>query len=166
MQYRNTKKGFTLIELLVVIAIIGILSSVVLASLNSAREKSRDAKRVSDIKQLQLALELYFDANGEYPDATSKLAPTFIPQIPTDPLASAAYPYNSYTSKTIGAGADCDEASETCIFYHIGANLEQSTHTALGADLDTIGDVLDGDDADSCDTVATDTTRFCYDVTP
>ena len=53
------KKGFTLIELLVVIAIIGILASVVLASLNSARKKSRDARRVADIKQIQLALELY-----------------------------------------------------------------------------------------------------------
>jgi len=61
------KKGFTLIELLVVIAIIGILSSVVLASLNTARSKSRDAKRISDVKQIQLALELYYDQNGSYP---------------------------------------------------------------------------------------------------
>ena len=68
------KKGFTLIELLVVIAIIGILSSVVLASLNSARSKSRDAKRVSDVKQLQLALELYFDSFGDYPNATQFVA--------------------------------------------------------------------------------------------
>jgi prepilin-type N-terminal cleavage/methylation domain-containing protein len=61
------KKGFTLIELLVVIAIIALLSSVVLASLTSARMKSRDARRTSDLKQIQTALELFYDSKGRYP---------------------------------------------------------------------------------------------------
>src|SRR3990167_526198 len=52
-------RGFTLIELLVVITIIGLLASVVLARLSSARAKARDARRYSDLLQLQLALELY-----------------------------------------------------------------------------------------------------------
>src|SRR3989338_9565085 len=64
----KNQKGFTLIELLVVIAIIGILSSVVLASLNSARTKARDAKRVSELKSLQTALELFYDSSGHYPN--------------------------------------------------------------------------------------------------
>ncbi len=67
---KGSRKGFTLIELLVVIAIIGILSSVVLASLSTARQKSRDAKRISDLGQVQLALELYFDKVQSYPSTT------------------------------------------------------------------------------------------------
>ncbi len=63
----NNKKGFTLIELLVVIAIIGILSSVVLANLNTARSKARDARRISDIRQIQTGLALYYDKHGQYP---------------------------------------------------------------------------------------------------
>lgn len=69
----NKEKGFTLIELLVVIAIIGVLSTLAVVSLNNARQKSRDSKRVSDIKQIQNALELYYnDVNG-YPDAQAAI---------------------------------------------------------------------------------------------
>lgn len=64
------KGGFTLIELLVVISIIGLLSGLTLVSLNDARIKARDANRISDLHQIRLALELYFDSNGEYPNVT------------------------------------------------------------------------------------------------
>jgi len=59
--------GFTLIELLVVISIIGFLATVSVIAFNNARMKARDAKRMTDIKQIQTALELYFDSNGSYP---------------------------------------------------------------------------------------------------
>lgn len=65
------KKGFTLIELLVVIAIIALLSTLAVVALSSARQKSRDAKRLSDMKQLSTALELYFNDQGSYPVVTS-----------------------------------------------------------------------------------------------
>ena len=60
-------QGFTLIELLVVIAIIGLLSTLSVVSLNNARSRARDARRVSDIKQMQTALELYYNDVGTYP---------------------------------------------------------------------------------------------------
>lgn len=87
---RNKKeKGFTLIELLVVIAIIGLLASVVLLALNSARAKSRDAKRLADLRQLASALELYYNDNSTYPTATSNnpvgLAPKYIGLLPSAP---------------------------------------------------------------------------------
>ncbi len=66
-RFKNLLTGFTLIELLVVIAIIGLLSTLAVIALDSAREKSRDAKRVTDIKQMQTALELYFNDQKGYP---------------------------------------------------------------------------------------------------
>lgn len=65
------KKGFTLIELLVVIAILGLLSTLAVVALGSAREKARDSKRLSDLKQVQTALELYYTDQGAYPTAAT-----------------------------------------------------------------------------------------------
>ena len=88
---KNTR-GFTLIELLVVIAIIGILSSVVLASLNTARADARDAQRSQDMQQLQTAIELCASGMGDYtncddPEASPGLG-DYIQSVPTDPSDS------------------------------------------------------------------------------
>ena len=94
---KNKKRGFTLIELLVVISIIGMLSSIVLASLNRARMKARDAKRKTDLHALRLAVQLYYDDNGTFPDDAhtaggdwqvgykNQMAP-YISNLPIDPL--------------------------------------------------------------------------------
>jgi type II secretion system protein G len=88
MNIINKKAGFTLIELLVVIAIIGLLASVVLVSLNSSRQKSRDAKRLADMNQMAKALELFYNDFNSYPtnSSTSLLVPTYMSQTPVAPL--------------------------------------------------------------------------------
>jgi prepilin-type N-terminal cleavage/methylation domain-containing protein len=119
------KKGFTLIELLVVIAIIGILASIVMVSLVTARAKGRDARRISDISNIKLALEEYYNDNLKYPSGLSSLAPTYIPAVPTDPLGSGQV---SNSKNYFYTGLNAQGANlTTCTAltrYHLGAVLE------------------------------------------
>ncbi len=97
--YMN-KKGFTLVELLIVIAIIGILASALLVSLGGARATARDARRISDLRQVQSALELYYAKSGEYPsgdwtamEAAIVGAKVGINKLPQDPQSGTVNPY-------------------------------------------------------------------------
>ena len=67
----KTSRGFTLIELLVVIAIIGVLSSVVLASLNSARSRARDAAVKAGVRQLVTLMHMEYNDNGNFTNLQS-----------------------------------------------------------------------------------------------
>lgn len=117
-------KGFTLVELLTVIAILAILASVVLSNLVNARTKSRDATRVTNIKQFQTALEIYRNKFGSYPtDLQSLVTNGYIGSQPIDPkgndgsLCRVAVP-----GRTAGYCYAYNGASPTK--YHLGAQLE------------------------------------------
>lgn len=108
INYKNLT-GFTLIELLVVISIIALLSSIALIALMSARQKSRDVKRLSDMTQMNTALELYFGANKGYPSSStgipSDLWPLFVASIPSAPQpADGGCEMVNYPSPPVPAG--------------------------------------------------------------
>ena len=185
--YRKNKstRGFTLIELLVVIAIIGVLASIVLASLNNARRKSRDARRIVDMKQIGLALQLYLDGVGvsEFPlgnatcDATddyglrSLVAGGYIPSVPRDPSDPAVcYRYAS------------GEINGLLTTYHLGAVLEDPANSAFSGDRDCSSDgtntpncdenatwagaLINGNDSANCTDDTAAGTDQCYDAIP
>ena len=181
----KSARGFTLIELLVVIAIIGVLASVVLASLNNARRKSRDARRLTDIKQIGIALQLHFDGAGaaQFPlanttcDATDSnglqvlVTGAYIPSIPRDPSNIATcYRYAS------------GEINSLRTTFHVAGVLEDSANAALTGDRDcssdgtntpdcsagatSAGTLSNGNDSTDCVVATAAGTDQCYDTTP
>ncbi len=133
MKY-STNRGFTLIELLVVIAIIAILTAVIMTNIYSSRGKARDAKRISDIAQIQLALEQYFNKNGGYPSADNGyLVPDvlktdgYISVIPTDPTTHAKYTYGTDSNAT-----HFDYVLKASLEYTNGATADALTGTFYG----------------------------------
>ncbi len=139
---KNNKKGFTLIEILVVVAIIAILSSVVLIGLGPTRRAGRDARRVADLRQIQNALELYFNKCGYYPGGVANPAcgaagggdtyatmvtaligtPTLgIANVPNDPNVGGTYFF-------------ADPAPGTT--YVLGATMEDTNNPVLTQDID------------------------------
>jgi len=131
MLNKNKNRGFTLMELLVVIAIIGMLAATVLVSLSTARAKGRDAKRISDLKNLELALQLYSDANQGIVPSTiygnTAFEGVYLQKVPLDPVGNTQYNYFAY--KQLGGAAN------RCLKYAISTSLEGDS-PVLVSDID------------------------------
>jgi general secretion pathway protein G len=120
---RRRSGGFTLVELLVVIAIIGVLATLVLLQLGTARGRARDTKRITDVNQFRTAIEQYYeDHDGSYPtDIYSDDMKVYLTKLPMDPLIATeeyGYGYNTVNGKVTS--------------YQVYAKLEQNA-AALSA---------------------------------
>jgi prepilin-type N-terminal cleavage/methylation domain-containing protein len=134
---KNKRFGFTLIEILIVIAIIAVLASAVLIGLGPVQRQGRDARRISDLRQVQNALELYFAKCGYYPGTTQSgstcgsfsqittwtdLSTALqgsnvgVTQVPKDPTSGKNYFYGTDSSG---------------VTYTIGATLEDTNNSAF-----------------------------------
>lgn len=132
---RGAKWGFTLIELLVVIAVVAVIVSLTVVGLTSVRGKSRDSKRVGDIRQIQNALEMYYNANNNYPTAITFGNPivdpggvTYMAKVPSAPTTvdgSCTSDNNAYTY-TYSASIP----SSYSLTYCLGNNV---SHASAGA---------------------------------
>lgn len=148
------------------------IESAVDASMNDSRMKSRDAQRVANIKQVQLALELYFDKYGQYPPDLAKLASEFMPIVPTDPTDKSMFVYSFHVSDGRIKGGLSKGMRDG---YHLGASLEGASNYLLSGDRDCNSltgagcaystgynkvSAFDGSDAAGC---RKEPDRHCYD---
>ena len=114
----TSKTGFTLIELLVVVAIIGLLTSIVLAALNISRIRARDARRITDMKQIKLGFDLYLNEGGGYPPSSVWVPGQLVSctsaftRVPNDP----AVPLYQYTYAATGTGIPSSCAGNPLVY--------------------------------------------------
>ena len=125
---KKIKPAFTLIELLVVIAIIGILSTLAVVSLTNARQSARDTKRLADVKQIQTALELYYNDTGSYPSSI------------TDSIATSGITYmQTYPTAPTPADGDCSDSDNAYNYTVSGTeNSSYSLTFCLGSQVNNL----------------------------
>ncbi|MEE8131749.1 MAG: prepilin-type N-terminal cleavage/methylation domain-containing protein [Candidatus Paceibacterota bacterium] len=128
-------KGFTLIEMLIVIAIIGLLAGIIFFGLGARKGVARDARRITDLKTTQQALELYYQVNQEYLDVSTWAALETaltgagigVRSLSLDPLNDTDFYYRY----------DVDSGGTPSLqVYVLGARLEDTSHRALDTDID------------------------------
>lgn len=112
---KTKKSGFTLVEIIVVIGIMALLSSIIFTSFDGAKAKSRDQQRVADISTIQLALEIYFNREKQYPLSLSEFTSSDKFTVPTPPTSLDVYNYFPMARSN---------GSLRCVSYHLWTKLE------------------------------------------
>lgn len=128
MKFLKKEKGFTLIELLVVVSIIGVLASVVLGSLSSARARARETAFVAGVYQLQKSFELYYLENGEYPDSTISGTSGLVNIRNKD-----EYNYNTFTAQLDGYITELPTLEKN-IFWRYDSRYSNNSYTTCRPD--------------------------------
>jgi len=137
----NKKRGFTLIELLVVISIIGLFSSIVLASLQSTREKAQIAKFKQELVQIRTALVLYrSNNNNNWPAGIEK---TFVSPLLQDLKDAGVYSSNTLAVPNFifngvlvtpgglnGGDASCDQPDSSNVEYVISFEFKDTSYSS------------------------------------
>ncbi len=140
-------RGFTLIELLVVIAIIGVLSAVVVASMNASRGKARYAKILEDFRSIEMAVRFAYDADKIYPaDVLWNVFPTelapFLRQWPTPPCSGWTYDYENWSGGRIYITAR-NASNDDVVYYCIEDESENCPNTASSPSSGSINIITD-----------------------
>lgn len=126
--------GFTLIEMLIVLAIIGLLITIAVVALNTTQKRTRDMKRISDMTNLQTALELYYDSNATFPALTTASTWSDVQvalKAHTDKLPLPPSPTDEVYVYMVD-GANNNQR------YVIGATLEDEAHKVFAEDVDDL----------------------------
>lgn len=169
----QSARGFTLIELLVVIAIIGLLAGAVVATVNTARTKARDAKRVAQLREVRSALTIYYERNQGYPSSTPAtytgddaaikflVDQGFMGRMPTiPPGGSPTYIYRGIQED----GTECTAEGQICSNFVLGVTLERDDSSALNGDADVEFPLLFYGNSDDCLAAPAGNER-CFDFT-
>lgn len=148
-------KGFTIIELIISVAIIGLLTALTVSNLSSSKAKTRDGKRISDLAQLQFALELFFDRCNQYPTKSGDL-----PNLAANNGCPSGITLEDFTSKI-----PTPPASDTYI-YAVN-DIDTPTDYVLRADLELNSQALKDDvDGTQMGIDCVDEPNFYYCVLP
>lgn len=133
----TNQKGFSLVEILITLGIIALVSGIALGLAASLKKTTNDARRQSDLKEIQSALQLFYADHQTYPLANElpfgglfdsrDSQKIYSKVVPTDPVKPGGYCYLPLPQVNSPISAACTLATQSCHYYVLCANLESPT---------------------------------------